>query len=382
MKSTLTKEGNAVLINGQYYLVNDYTLQLLDMYYDNLKISEIAYELGIDEKKVKKLYNDISDQLLDGKEFKGNINFMQPLKIQWKITNRCNIRCKHCYEGEKNMEQLNDEQIAIVFEKLINSNIQQLTITGGEALLVNNLAGYVRNCLDRGIRINLFTNGILLNSFIDELGEIDNKELLTFEISIDGSKCEHDYIRGEGNYEKTTTNIIYAIKRGYKIITNTVINGVNKRKIVHMMNDLYDMGVSTIQLSNLMIKGWAKDNKDELYISREELQSVYMEVCDKVHFPFCYADITNDVYQTDGLGGIKKEGKNTWRCCAGQARVTIDFNGDVLLCPLCKSYSIGNIVNMSLEEIWNNPMRSVYIDKLINLNKGKNTCFIYDQDIK
>ena len=148
------------------------------------------------------------------------------------------------------------------------------------------------------------------------------------------------------------------------------------------MNDLRDMDVSMIQLSNLMLKGWAKENINELNISKDELQEVYREISEKIHFPFLYADITNDVYRTDINGGIKKEGKNTWKCCAGTARITIDFNGDVLLCPLCQEYSIGNIVEVPLTDIWNNPLRSVYIDKLISLNKGKTTCFIYDQDIK
>lgn len=382
MKSTRTKQGNAVFVNGQYYLVNDLTYQLLEMYYERMPIIDIAHTLGMEETEVNRLYKKISDQLLEGKEFKGDIDFLQPLKAQWKITNSCNIKCKHCYEGEKNMKQLNDEQIAVVFDKLINSAIQQLTITGGEALLVNNLAGYVRRCLDRGIRVNLFTNGILLNSFIDELGDVTNKKYLTFEVSIDGSKNEHNYIRGEGNYEKTTANIMYATKRGYKVITNTVINGITKKSIVQMMNDLRDMDVSMIQLSNLMLKGWAKENINELNISKDELQEVYREISEKIHFPFLYADITNDVYRTDINGGIKKEGKNTWKCCAGTARITIDFNGDVLLCPLCQEYSIGNIVEVPLTDIWNNPLRSVYIDKLISLNKGKTTCFIYDQDIK
>ena len=116
MKSTRTKQGNAVFVNGQYYLVNDLTYQLLEMYYERMPIIDIAHTLGMEETEVNRLYKKISDQLLEGKEFKGDIDFLQ-----------------------------------------------QLTITGGEALLVNNLAGYVRRCLDRGIRVNLFTNGILLN---------------------------------------------------------------------------------------------------------------------------------------------------------------------------------------------------------------------------
>lgn len=34
MKSTLTKEANVIFINGQYYLVNNLTFNLLKMYYE------------------------------------------------------------------------------------------------------------------------------------------------------------------------------------------------------------------------------------------------------------------------------------------------------------------------------------------------------------
>lgn len=269
-----------------------------------------------------------------------------------------------------------------MFNKILQSNIQQLTITGGEALLVNNLAYHLQRCLEKRIRINVFTNGILLNSFIDQLGDVSDKNLLTFEVSIDGGKEEHDFIRGKGNYEITTRNILYALRKGYKITTNTVLNRITRISIVQMMNDLHDMGVSSIQLSNLMLKGWAKDNKDKLYISKEELRDVYKEIIQKIKFPFFYADITNNVYQINGKRNMKKEGKNTWKCCAGQARLTINFDGEVLLCPLCPDYSIGNITQLSLDEIWNNPLRTAFINKLIELNAGKHICFIYDQDIK
>lgn len=382
MKFTQTKQGKVVFLKGQYYVVNELTFELLKMYHEKKSIEVIAETLNIEENQVQDLYQEISDQLIEDKEFKEEIQFLQPLKVQWKITNQCNIRCKHCYEGEKCVNQLSEEQISIIFEKLLDSHIQQLTITGGEALLVKNLSSHVRKCLEKNIKVNIFTNGILLDKFVDELGEITNRKLLTFEISVDGSRNEHNYIRGNGNFEKTISNIRYAVKKGYKIITNTVVNGITRRSIVLMMKELHDMGVSTIQLSNLMLKGWANDNKDELYISKEELNSIYKEISDKIDFPFYFADISNVVYQADGTGEVKKEGKNTWKCCAGEARITIDFNGDVLLCPLCQNYTIGNIIEMPLKEIWDNPRKKDYIDKLRSLNKGKQTCFVYDQDFK
>ena len=229
MRFVRTEQGVAVYLKGQYYIVNDLTYKLLEMYYERKNIPEIAKELNIEESSVQGLYNEISNMIIENKNYEEDIQFLQPLKVQWKITNQCNIRCKHCYEGEKCMKQLDDSQIRNIFEKLLASNILQLTITGGEALLVKNLSEYVRKCLKKGIMINIFTNGILLNDFVDELGDIENRNLLSFEVSIDGAQTEHDYIRGRGNYIKTVSNIRYTIKKGYKIITNTVIMELIRR---------------------------------------------------------------------------------------------------------------------------------------------------------
>ena len=381
MKFIETSQGNVIFLNGQYYVVNELTFNLLKLYFDKKNISEISEELGIEESKIQLMYNEISNQIKLNKNFDKPIKFHEPLKVQWKITNQCNLKCKHCYEGEKTVKQLSCEQINNIFEKLINSNIMQLTITGGEALLVNNLAMNGRRCLDRGIMLNIFTNGLLLDRFINELDEVKNKKLLSFEISVDGAKNQHDYIRGNGNYDKTISNISYAISKGYKIITNTVVNGVTKKSVIPMMRELYQLGVSSIQLSNLMIQGWAEDNKDELYISREELDKLYKDIAKNINFNFNYADISNNVYHSDSSGTTQVKGKNTWKCCAGEARITIDFNGDVLLCPLCQKFSIGNINELSLNEIWNNPDKQRYVKQLRDMNKGRHVCFVYDQNV-
>ncbi len=166
--------------------------------------------------------------------------------------------------------------------------------------------------------------------------------------------------------------------KGYKIITNTVVNGITKNSLVSMMKELHAIGVVSIQLSNLMLKGWAKEHENELFISRNELANVYREICENIDFDFYYADISNDVYHLDKKGETRKEGKNTWKCCAGDARITIDFNGDVLICPQFPKYILGNINQLTLLEIWNNPLKKDYINYLRNLNKDKQTCFVYD----
>ena len=51
-----------------------------------------------------------------------------------------------------------------------------------------------------------------------------------------------------------------------------------------------------------MLKGWAKEHENELFISRNELANVYREICENIDFDFYYADISNDVYHLDKKG--------------------------------------------------------------------------------
>lgn len=41
-----------------------------------------------------------------------------PLTVNWAVTNRCNFRCKHCYSRADVDEELSDEVLCAVIEKL------------------------------------------------------------------------------------------------------------------------------------------------------------------------------------------------------------------------------------------------------------------------
>lgn len=383
MKSIKSGKENIIMINGEYFVANDITVKMLELYYGGYNISQISYALGISEEEVERKYNEISELIEAEEYYEGDILLNEPLKLQWKITNRCNLKCKHCYEGEKDSVEMTKEEIENAFEMFLKSNLLSLTITGGEALLVENLATYVSKCLRAKIFVKIFTNGLLLDKFVDELYEDIDLNFLSLEVSVDGTREVHDYIRGKGNFSRTVKNIEYAISKGITVITNTVVNKVNKDSIVSMMKNLHDIGVDNIQISNLIVTGWAKDNIDDLYIEKKELQYFYENIAKEIDFDFCYADITsNEVLVSRGKEkSLHSYGENTWKCCAGMGRLTIDHSGNVLICPSLNEYVIGNIKHNSIVEIWKNPLRNEYVKKLKKINENRKVCFIYDENV-
>lgn len=121
-------------------------------------------------------------------------------------TYNCNLRCTYCYERtykidnikEENLLQIVDKQFDIIdsiVEKYKDNNFRhynsrdiRITIMGGEPLLKVNkhIIEYIFNKVkERGYSIDIITNGVDLDSFIDLLSQ---ECLDHIQITLDGSR--------------------------------------------------------------------------------------------------------------------------------------------------------------------------------------------------
>jgi|GEM_PF-1165749 len=366
--------------NDKYYVVNDFTCELLDYLDKSYSLNKIMKLTGLNEKQIKKNYKDIENLLINREYYSENLLLDMPIKVQWKITNYCNLHCQHCYLGDIDGQSMNYDDSLKIVDQIINSNVMEVTLSGGECLTYKGIDKIVLKLLLSGIKVNIFTNGLLLNNFITLLSKskqkIDKKDIL-FYVSVDGMKESHEQIRGKKTFDLTISNIKYAIDNGYTVVTNTVVNSKNYNDITNLITLLKTIGVKDVQLSNLIVQGRAKkdmlatnkeqlqikDNIKELYKSHPEYGIIYYsEVPDE--------DGIRKVYSIDGF---KEEyiGKDNWSCTAGVARVTIDSCGKVYCCPFLKNSYLGNLRDNTLEEIWKSKNRFKFLKMIANVNTGR-----------
>ena len=357
-------------ISDRYFEINESTKKFLEYYNDRVTIEEIAQKEGIEVDEVSSIYEQISDMIKES-NYSDTEDFFSPLSVQWKITNRCNLKCKHCYIGDKCNDSIDKKSIEIIVEKIIKSSVLKLTISGGEALLVDNLDEICEKVISAGIKVKIFTNGYYL---VDFLSKLDRRKIrysdLTICVSVDGLRNVHDNIRGEESFDKLIAGILECKKRGITVITNTVINDYNADDIIDLFQYLHSIGVKEIQCSKLIELGYARKYKIKP-VGKEK----YVDICNELSkLPFSVKYSTYDGNTI--INGEKIEEPDEWKCCAGISKFTILENGNVVLCPFISKTKIGNIVDQDIDEIWNSPNRISARQLIRNNNYGSSKCFI------
>lgn len=378
LKRKLKDQRNLILWNGKYYVVNDLTFELLDMFDKNIKLKDIAKRTGYNQKELKILYSEIEQKLLSKDYYEDNLKLDTPIKIQWKITNKCNLKCKHCYLGKLDGFELPFEKADEIADTIINSNVMEVTISGGECLTYKGIEKIIKKFLINGIKVDVFTNALLLKNVLDKINsDILNKSALLFYVSVDGLKSSHEQIRGKNTFDKTIENIKYAIEKGYPVVTNTVINKINYCDIMDMIVLLKQMGVKDVQLSNLIVQGSA-DNSMKISLSeqmalKEKINDLYKEHPEFGYIYYSEVPDSDGVRKVYSLSNGKKDfiGNDNWKCTAGVARVTIDSNGKVYCCPFIKDSYLGDLNKENLSEVWDNVNRFKFLKRLSEENTDR-----------
>ncbi len=375
---------NLIRLGQKYFVVNNYTLQLILSYQEHADLKSLSSCLGYSEHETNKIYKELNQALNAAEYFEEDLEVSTPLKVQWRLTDLCNLKCKHCYLGNKNNVELSSSELIKIANKIISANVMEVTLTGGEPLMVKVLPELIYMFLNKNILVNVFTNGMLTESLIEKFNMMPNRSNLRFNISIDGLQETHENIRGIGTYQKLINNIKLLVANGYIVTTNTTLTALNYTEIPQLILAMKQIGVRTFQISNLINLGWAIENdylkmdKEKTVIFESKIREL-SEVCND-DFRFLYSPIPNNTAKENPTvfkiekGKIEQIGTDIWRCGAGKGKITISVNGDVLCCPFFSNYIIGNILDDDLENIWNNSVRHKFNHYLNKINGRKRIC--------
>ncbi len=139
-----------------------------------------------------------------------------------EITERCNLRCLHCYLGEVGSREMDLDTFRAVATSFAEIGGLRLIVTGGEPLLHSDFEGINETVAGLPCRSILATNGTLLTDTI--AADLNFHEV---QISLDGMGDSHDALRGEGSFERALAGCRAVREAGLNLSIATMIHSRN-----------------------------------------------------------------------------------------------------------------------------------------------------------
>ena len=172
-----------------------------------------------------------------------------PLVLMLEPLFRCNLACAGCgkiqYPAHILKRNLTPEECFAAAEEC---GAPMVSIPGGEPLMHPQIAEIVAGLVARRKYIYLCTNALLLK---EKLDQFTPSKYLTFSVHMDGQKDHHDFsVCKEGGYEIAVEGIRAAVKRGFRVTTNTTLfDGADPSSVRAFFDEMMALGVEGMMLS-------------------------------------------------------------------------------------------------------------------------------------
>lgn len=254
-------------------------------------------------------------------------------KVYVEITNTCNLSCDFCIQNKRNNKFMSINEFEIILKKLKGlTNYLYLHVLG-EPLLHPNINELIDLATSYGYKINITTNGYLIDKIID------NKNINMINISL------HSY------NEKYNIPLSVYLNNIFKVVDNLINNNtlVNLRlwvnnkyngEIIKQINEYYH---TNIKLEKCTIK-----------------KNLYLEF----NKNFIWPDLNNNYYNELG------------KCYGLITHFGILVDGTIIPCCLDSEgiINLGNIFNDNVNEVLNSTRCIEMVNNFKNNKKIEELC--------
>ncbi len=305
--------------------------------------------------------------------------------LQWHITERCNLSCKHCYFDEKFLK--NELFLSKLFEILDNymkllkkwnlpCDKSRISITGGEPLLRDDFFEFLKKCYQNRekTRYGILTNGILLDD--KKIIKLNRFKIDYAQVSLEGMREKNDEIRGKGTFKKIAKAIELLVKNRINTGISVTVTKQNLRDISLLIELARKLGVNSLGLRRFIPLGRGEEMK-KLILSPQETKRLYLSLL-KTNRKLINqkSKLSVGIGCEDGI--LAQEGYKANTCVAGYSSLTILPNGDVYPCRRLPIY-VGSVLKQSLEEIFYKSEELKKLRNPRNINTRCQSCTYFDK---
>ena len=172
---------------------------------------------------------------------------MQYFSIQWHITEACDQRCKHCYIFSKNecksIDSMTWDQMVRTVENCEDMcrrfhRLPYFYITGGDPILHLDFWRLMELLKGKGIPFTIMGNPFHLTDGICQ--RLHECGCVRYQLSIDGMKETHDWMRMPGSFDTTLEKIAVIKRAGIRAIIMTTVSEKNISEIPDIIDTVVE----------------------------------------------------------------------------------------------------------------------------------------------
>jgi 12,18-didecarboxysiroheme deacetylase len=290
--------------------------------------------------------------------------------VVWNVTQRCNLKCVHCYAHAKDKtfdNELSTAEGKRLLDDLADFGVPVILFSGGEPLVRKDLPELAAYAVQKGMRAVISTNGTLISpQMARTLKEIG---LSYVGISLDGMEDINDRFRGvKGAFKSALEGIRNCQAAGIKVGLRFTINKANAGEIPAIFDLLEEMDIPRVCFYHLVYAGRGSNLVEEdlshaesraavdLIIDRTKdlhdrgLAKEVLTVDNHADGPYLYlrlleenAERAKEVLELLQMN----EGNNS-----GRGIGCVSWDGQVHADQFWRHYSFGNVRERPFSKIW------------------------------
>lgn len=280
-------------------------------------------------------------------------NIDKPSSVSFTITNRCNLKCIHCFNrsGDGLYEELDDSKLMEIAYQIAELQPMVVCLCGGEPLIRGKVVFDIIKVLNKSCgAVNIVSNGYAVDKKI--VANLYESGIYLIQFSLDGySSIQHDNFRAKlGSFQKVTAAIRLAKEVGLKVAVSCVPNRLNANNIDDIVELCSRLKVDSFRVMPFIPMGRGSSAVDfllspiEYIILQQKLESLKSR--NKMHDPI------------DHLYRMPRNSE------LGYVSHGADIRFDGKLTP--STYLpivVGNLSLKSLKDYWSNGLSAVWSNK-------------------
>ncbi|MBI5568836.1 MAG: radical SAM protein [Desulfomonile tiedjei] len=282
------------------------------------------------------------------------------LLLQWHITERCNLRCAHCYQDSYAGSELGFRDLLGIldqFADLLNRWQDEtsrpvrghITVTGGEPFTREDFPDLLEVLAAHRTRFSfaILTNGHSVDDSVAR--HLKGLAPAFVQVSIEGSQESHDKIRGAGSFARTIRAIGHLVRRHIRTFISFTAHRGNFREFAEVARLGRHLRVARVWADRLIPMGSGSSLREQSLTPEETLE--FLQIVHKARNDSSRRWFGRTEIAMHRALQFLLAGGTPYHCTAGDTLITVMPNGDVYPCRRMP-VRVGNLGEISLEELY------------------------------